>query len=146
MLFVTLRWLSVVPLLAGVYLGLDTALFLNNSEQVIGVIAPSDPYRGPPRSPRSIPVTVTFTRGDGVQHQVTLPSPIFRRLGPGDALPLRVAVADPTKARTALLPDLWGYPCGFFVGGLGLLIFASAALKVKGTPRTKVVGNELGSL
>jgi hypothetical protein len=131
MLFTVLRWLAVLPILAGLCFGFSTILFTSRAERISAKVIPSDPYRGPPRSPQGIPIVVQFLTPDGSEHVVALPSPFMRRFKNGDTVNLLVDPGDRYSVRASYLADLWGYPLGLFLGGLGLFTVATAAIRVK---------------
>ena len=131
MLFTVLRWLAVLPMLAGLFFSFITIQFTARAESVSAKVIPSDPYRGPPKAPQGIPIVVQFLAPDGSEHIATLGSPFMRRLKDGDTLSLLVDPHDRNSVRAASLADLWGYPLGLLFGGLGLFTVATAARRVK---------------
>lgn len=131
-MFKILRAIALVILILGVWESGRTALFVKNSVTINGVVAPTESYRGPPRSPRAIPFNVTFSDPQsGKEVLVSLPSPILMSIKEGKEIPLIINPQALHEARVNLLSELWAYPFGLILGGIILLLVSHQALKIR---------------
>jgi hypothetical protein len=131
-MFKILRAAAVVIILLGFWESYTTATFVKSSVATRGVVAPTESYRGPPRSPRAIPFNVTFADPQsGQEVLVSLPSPILMRIKVGKDIPLIVNPLQLHEVRINILSELWAYPCGLLLGGAILLIVSHQALKIR---------------
>ena len=149
-MFSILKYVALALLAYGATVTTQTYLFIFHAVPVDGVIAPSDAYKGPPRSPRAIPITVAFSPPAGSNGSppgesvlVSLPSPMFRQMKVG--LPVRLLVNPDqlSEVRFASITELWAFPGGLLLGGLGLLLVSIAAQRV--TPDIYAASAETGA-
>jgi hypothetical protein len=138
-MFKILRAIAVVVILLGFWESFTTATFVKNGVIIKGVVAPTESYRGPPRSPRAIPFNVAFIDPQsGKEVLVSLPSPILMSIKVGKEIPLLINPLQLHEARVNLLSELWAYPCGLLLGGAILLLVSHQALKIR-SPFQKVL-------
>lgn len=135
-MFVILKYLSMALCAYGVFVGYVTYKFVTAAIVVNGTIAPTDAYKGPPRSPRAIPITVSFSPpsnnpSESEKVLVSLPSPMFRRLELGQPVTLLVNPNQLSEARFASITELWAFPGGLLLGGIGLLLVSIAAQGIR---------------
>ena len=131
-MFKVLRIISVVIFLWGVWESFTTATFIKNGVITKGTVAPTESYRGPPRSPRAIPFNVTFSDPQsGKEVLVSLPSPILMSIKVGKEVPLIINPLQLHEARVNILSELWAYPCGLLLSGTILLLVSHQALKIR---------------
>ena len=122
--------LSLLLLLAGGIVTTKTLLFISNSDRVTGEVLGTDYYRGPPRSPRSSHVQVTYENADHSKIDAEVAAPFLRKYRQNDLIPLLVSRKNPSDVRPALLSELWAWPLSLLAFGLGILVVTLLSRRV----------------
>lgn len=114
----------------GVWRGVESVRFRGRSIEILGRVDSVQELKGPPKPRQKVPLHLSYSTPDGLQHRGITHMPMLQKIEMGDSIRILVDPANPQDVRLPLWSELWAGPLTYVIGGL-LVAVMGALLRRK---------------